>query len=933
MRENTSKRLAKARGSLFALICVSLIAAGCSKSDKNEQAEGVFDTSHLPRLTGSKEIFASPAVTNFTTPVSVAQTADTLDKALAAAGWQKYIAPNTAYSQDTTSRSMSLKKGAQALNVFITVAQAQNNATSVQYSGRPLKTDLPFTKDASDIEYSPDRPLLTLVTGEPVEKILDFYRKELGARGWSLWSEKLDAKQPAEGHSGVIHDKGGYAHYVTDKEPSVALVLTIQNADAEKSKVELKEWPVGILASLHKAYLNGGTNTAKQIDVSTLPRLEGAVVKTENSSSDRLSYTVLGPVQNTIAATKKLLAAEGWQEYVAPLEEPRALSLTLKKGAQGLSIFFTMPAGEPVHSGVDYSTARLGFALPIPEDATDTVFDENRPYLNVIASGTVDSNLDFFKKQLAATGWSPLSAKDAATKWPNAKFDENIAKGAIAYYVSENQRPIVLLVQCRDDGKINAEIKVPPFALPQSLEADQDIFGLPRPKPAKTSGGTGGPIERELHAHVNAEIGPVLAFYRRELLARNWKEEAQGAVVNPDQVVLNFWSEDKGTAVLKLGHKYDFTVVSLVQKLPKPPVKTERPAMDDSVDTMMKQAQQMVRDAAADAIGNKMNALKTAPASNGPVETLRPLAGNDAPLPLPESAEDIEIASGRLEFTATSSVTSVAEFYRFTMKQQGWQAQPSVINNANMVVLNFSKDHKAVSFTIMKMGNTTNVSADGSALKVAAGKLATPNTALQSATEDDLVAEESGGLPVPKRHTLSDGAKTPFRRELNANVPLDLAVVLSFYRRELTKLNWKEESQSAEVAADKVNLAYTSPDGPALLTLGRKDGETIVSLAVKNPDAAAKAGVIPKSGQAKVLVTNPNEVEAVITINKQTIKIAAGAGTKGPDGAMLDLAPGKYKFSIKLAGKAASNDELKVGADETWGLLIGPGGALPMHVY
>ena len=63
------------------------------------------------------------------------------------------------------------------------------------------------------------------------------------------------------------------------------------------------------------------------------------------------------------------------------------------------------------------------------------------------------------------------------------------------------------------------------------------------------------------------------------------------------------------------------------------------------------------------------------------------------------------------------------------------------------------------------------------------------------------------------------------------------------------------------------------------------------------------------------------------------IKVAAGGGTKGPDGAMLDLPPGKHKFSIKMPGKPTSNDELEVGADQTWGLLIGPGGALPLQVY
>src|SRR5476649_1245261 len=151
-----------ARSSLFALICISLLAAGCSKS---EQDDGTFNASRLPRVSGAKEVFASAATTIFTSPDSIAQTADTLDKALAAGGWQKYIAPNTAYANDPNMRIASLKKGTQALSVYITIAPAQNNATSVQYAALLLKTDLPFIGDASNIEYSPERALLTLVTG------------------------------------------------------------------------------------------------------------------------------------------------------------------------------------------------------------------------------------------------------------------------------------------------------------------------------------------------------------------------------------------------------------------------------------------------------------------------------------------------------------------------------------------------------------------------------------------------------------------------------------------------------------------------------------------------------------------------------------------------------------------------------------------------
>jgi hypothetical protein len=78
---------------------------------------------------------------------------------------------------------------------------------------------------------------------------------------------------------------------------------------------------------------------------------------------------------------------------------------------------------------------------------------------------------------------------------------------------------------------------------------------------------------------------------------------------------------------------------------------------------------------------------------------------------------------------------------------------------------------------------------------------------------------------------------------------------------------------------------------------------------------------------------NINDAEATITFNNRAFKVAPQAGTKGPDGPMLDIAPGKYKYSIRLPGRPAETDEVEVGADETWGLMVGPGGVLPLRAY
>ena len=487
----------KSRGLILTLACLALLAGGCneSKTDSGSKADsGVFDTSRLPRVNGAKEVFASAATTIFTSPDSVAQTADTVDKALAAGGWQKYIAPNTAYSKDPVTRIMSLKKGAQALSVFITVAPAQNNATSVQYAALVLKTDLPFINDASDIEYSPERPLLTLLTTEPVEKTLDFYRKELGARGWSLWSQRLNGNQPAGGTSGELTKSGAYAYYVQGNQRLAALQL--ERLDAGRVKVKFEELPAGYLETLQKEFFNSDNTGAALVDVRQVPRLDGAKEDAARSSSDRVSYSVADSLASTVAAIKKTLGADGWKPYVVPLGDVYLSSLALKKGRQGLSVSFYIQVGKNEQTSevttVEYSPTRLRFALAIPDDATDVVFDENRPYLNLVTARTIDATLDFYRKELGAMGWSPLTATVAAAQWPDAKLDEKPASGVHAYFIRGTQRPILLSLQPRDGGKVNVEIKVPPFALPQTLEAGQDIFGLPTPKLSRSSGGTGG---------------------------------------------------------------------------------------------------------------------------------------------------------------------------------------------------------------------------------------------------------------------------------------------------------------------------------------------------------------------------------------------------------------------------------------------------------
>ena len=268
-------------------------------------------------------------------------------------------------------------------------------------------------------------------------------------------------------------------------------------------------------------------------------------------------------------------------------------------------------------------------------------------------------------------------------------------------------------------------------------------------------------------ALVPAEVGTVLAFYRREFEARNFKEEAKGAVLNPNDALLTFTSPE-GTALLKLTHKYDLTTVNLAVRDSEAVLAARAKAKKDAADKFDKDAQDLI-DATLAADAKRLAAAKAA--STGPVETLNALAGAKTPVPVPETAEDIDFnaSSGRLEFNSASSLKGVVAFYRAAMKPLGWKSQSSVINSPTMVELNFSKGGKDLSFTIMQMGTSVNVTADGSALEGAENNPVVADAGTQPGAAQELEADESGGLPVPKEHTLSDGSQTPFRRQVTSN--------------------------------------------------------------------------------------------------------------------------------------------------------------------
>lgn len=202
--------------------------------------------------------------------------------------------------------------------------------------------------------------------------------------------------------------------------------------------------------------------------------------------------------------------------------------------------------------------------------------------------------------------------------------------------------------------------------------------------------------------------------------------------------------------------------------------------------------------------------------------------------------------------------------------------------------------------------------------------------------EPSLTADPDVEMPAPKqssfsqfRTTSANGAKAPLRREIEARVPAELGEVLAFYRRELGQRGWQEQPDDAVIAADRVQLAFASPKGPAVLKLGRAKGETTVSLAQRNPEAAAKADVLPISGQARLIFGYLRPDVASLVINDQTIKIAGGENHPQT----LDLPPGTYSYALLVSGLRMRTDSITVAAGEAWSLSLGDDDRKPDQIY
>ena len=312
-------------------------------------------------------------------------------------------------------------------------------------------------------------------------------------------------------------------------------------------------------------------------------------------------------------------------------------------------------------------------------------------------------------------------------------------------------------------------------------------------------------------------------------------------------------------------------------------------------------------------------------------------------------AQDVVYDADLVEITYTSlsDVETVIEFYRQSLPAEGWQEDETFSTvDENFALVMFNQGEESFNINIFFSGVsdvTVDVSFAPSLVEIIESGVSTGGTATGSggAPSDSgplsLVEEE--GVAVPSDYDYLSTMETPFAFIVTFASPSDIDTLVELYETELPGQGWNffEHSLDGEVA----RLYFENGDQKLSIDLRVNDGEispelagqTSVELAIKYPTAAVEAGILPPSGQARIMLMNSAEVELTATVNQQEFKLTPiPLSTEFPkDAPSIDLPPGQYTLTISMPEGSAVSEDFQIGPDqeiapdEVWAFILDVG--------
>lgn len=180
------------------------------------------------------------------------------------------------------------------------------------------------------------------------------------------------------------------------------------------------------------------------------------------------------------------------------------------------------------------------------------------------------------------------------------------------------------------------------------------------------------------------------------------------------------------------------------------------------------------------------------------------------------------------------------------------------------------------------------------------------------------------GLALPKGIDSPMRMGSQFRKEMITSVESDLESMHEFFQKAAKENGWKvvaEEPGTKDVSS----MRLSNQKGEMLVNLKKYGGEVEIKLAFRNPEMAKQHGFVPESGQSRIILGNASTANVTIILNDKTYDLKPEQGSQDPsDGVVVDLAPGKYRYTVKGEGREEEAEVVEVTEGGTWGLIVFP---------
>lgn len=531
-------------------------------------------------------------------------------------------------------------------------------------------------------------------------------------------------------------------------------------------------------------------------------------------------------------------------------------------------------------------------ALPQMADAESVIaFPQTLTYFS--PSGVAEV-ADFTRQGLTAQGWVEYTRPNTATADDPDNQLMTFIQNGMELWASVGAAPA-------QDGKTSVQYSalLLPADMPMYADGRQVEFDS---------------FEPYLSYQTEADTDTLIDFYREQMPATGWTEMADAAAATEAQAALFFAHEAQNLALMLEILPGDGQQTVTLRSFEA----DEMLALQDEADT-------------ADTDNTEDSGDTPSDVMPGSVDVV------NLPIAADATGVDYDDLSEQIIYTSPSDIETLTDFYRQALAEQGWQENEvfSYVDET-FASLEFEQDDASLTVDMFNYGSgETEVTLYGYGLMWGTAgdeTIAGDSTTQPSAASEPLSLIEEDEILLPSNNSgyFSEGSQ--FSTIANITSPSAIDDLVALYQTGLPDYGWQPD----DVEAGSETELYFIKEGQELGLLFREVGsETEIEFALRNPAAAAEAGILPPAGQAKLMVINFTEDTLTMTVNQETLEIPGG-GTEIEDPAdvpQFDVAPGQHTITTILPNGESLTDTAEVGANQVWTLWVDEEGALPVRLY